>query len=198
MNITYIINNNLYINITNKCPCRCTFCIRDGREGMNENQTLWLKKEPEVLEVIEDLQKYELELFDEIVFCGFGEPLVRINEVVEICTWLKNSTKTHIRINTNGLASLVHKKDTASMLEGLVDTVSISLNAPTKNEYNEVTRPFDEENAFESMLEFAINCNKVIENVVLSVVDSISEEQILKSQQLADELGLRLRIRPKD
>ncbi len=198
MNILYTIEDSLYINITNACPCKCTFCIRDESDEVSNSGSLWMDHEPSTEEIKKAFENYNLDDYKEIVFCGYGEPLVRVNEVVEIAKFIRSISDIKIRINTNGLGNLVHKKDISYMLEGLVDSISISLNAPDKISYNEVTRPVFGEESFDGMLKFANDCKKYIKEVKFSVVDTISEEQIKKSYELASSLGIELRIRHKE
>src|SRR5690606_16420620 len=129
----------VYVNLTNKCPCACTFCLRDTKE-MVETNSLWLKREPSAQEIIGEFEKYDLDQFNEVIFCGYGEPTIRLYDIIEIAKYLKRRTNIPLRINTNGLADLIHKKDTAPLLEGLIDTVSISLNASNAEEYLRITR----------------------------------------------------------
>ena len=197
MNILYAIDSSLYVNITNQCPCRCTFCIRLESDEVAGSDSLWLDHEPTIEEVKEALKNYNLDNYNEVVFCGYGEPLVRINEVIEISKYIKSISNIKIRVNTNGLSDLIHDKDTAIMLKDTIDSISISLNAPDKEVYNKVTRPKFGEKSFDSMIKFARDCKTYINEVALSVVDEISEEEIEKSQKLADELQIPLRIRNK-
>lgn len=198
MNILYTIEDSLYINITNLCPCKCTFCIRDEGDEVASSGSLWMDHEPSIEEVKDAFKNYNIDEFKEIVFCGYGEPLVRISEVVEIAKFIKSKSKIKVRVNTNGLSDLIHKKDTAIMLSSAIDSVSISLNAPDKKSYNEVTRPIFGEKSFDAMLKFAIDCKKYIEEVKFSVVDSIPKEQIEKSYDIANSLGIELRVRHKE
>lgn len=198
MNILYTIEDSLYINITNLCPCKCTFCIRDGGDEVANSGSLWMDHEPSIEEVKEAFKGYNLDEFKEIVFCGYGEPLVRINEVVEIAKFIKNMSNIKVRLNTNGLSDLIHKKDTAIILKDAIDSVSISLNAPDKKSYNEVTRPVFGEQSFDAMLKFARDCKKYLKEVKFSVVDTISKEQIEKSYDIANSLGIELRVRNKE
>lgn len=197
MNILYAIDNSLYVNITNQCPCRCTFCIRLESDEVAGSGSLWLDHEPTIEEVKEALKNYNLDNYKEVVFCGYGEPLVRINEVIEISKYIKSISNIKIRVNTNGLSDLIHNKDTAIMLKDAIDSISISLNGPDKEVYNKVTRPKFGEKSFDSMIKFARDCKTYIKEVALSVVDEISKEEIEKSQKLADELQIPLRIRNK-
>ena len=74
MEILYKVHNNLYVNMTNKCPFACTFCLRQTMDRIGESDRLWLEREPDVNEVIAEFDKWNMEDFGEVVFCGFGEP----------------------------------------------------------------------------------------------------------------------------
>lgn len=198
MTILYDYKESLYVNITNQCPCSCIFCIRKETDHVGNSDSLWLDHEPTIDEVKNELEKFDLDKYDEIVFCGYGEPLVRINEVIEVSKYIKSISNIKIRINTNGLSDLIHNKKTAVLLRDNVDAVSISLNAPNKIRYNEVTRPKWGEKSFESLLNFAYDCKKYIDEVNFSVVDEITDEEIKQSQNLADEMGIVLRVRHKN
>lgn len=187
---------NVYVNLTNRCPCACTFCLRQTKE-MTESNTLWLKEEPTVEEVIQEFQKYDLDDFHEVIFCGFGEPMERVDDIVQIAGILKLYRQDLlIRINTNGLGNLIHERDITPQLKGRVDTVSISLNAPDEQEYYELTRSQFGIQSYQAMLDFALACQNYVPNVVLTVVDIIGEEKIEKCQKICDSLGVKLRVRP--
>ena len=190
--IVYKIDKNLYINLTNRCSNNCVFCVRgaDSYEGYK----LWLKKEPTAGEVIAELQKQLTPDIAEVVFCGFGEPLYRLEVLLEVATWLKKAGyKT--RLNTNGQADLIVGAGVADRLEGLIDTVSISLNAPTASGYQKVSRSQFGEDAFASLLRFAEELSGKA-TVVFSVIDTLPKAQITKSRKLAREVGATLRVRP--
>ncbi|MFV0395253.1 MAG: TatD family nuclease-associated radical SAM protein [Coprobacillaceae bacterium] len=195
-NLSSTINTSVYINITNRCCCHCTFCLRQTKE-MIESNSLWLKKEPTTKDVITELQKYSISNFKEIVFCGFGEPLTRINEVITIAKYIKEVSPTlPIRVNTNGLSSKTHNQDITPLLEGLIDTISISLNAPTKEEYYKLTQSIYGIDSFDEMLDFTKRCKKYIPTVIMSVVDIIGEDKIKASQKICDDLHVILKVRP--
>ena len=186
----------VYVNLTIRCPCACTFCLRQTKE-MEEGHSLWLKKEPTVEEVIQEFQKYDLDDFKEVVFCGFGEPLERVEDVVQIAGILKHFRRDlPIRINTNGLANLIHQRDVTPELKGRIDTVSISLNAPDAGEYDALTRSRFGKESFQAMLDFASLCRQYVPHVVMTVVDIIGDEKIQRCQAICDELGVKLRVRP--
>ena len=198
MTILYDYKESLYVNITNQCPCACVFCIRKETDYVGNSNSLWLDHEPTVDEVKNEFKKFDLEKYDEIVFCGYGEPLVRLNEVIEVSKYIKSISDIKIRINTNGLSDLIHNKKTAVLLKDNIDSISISLNAPNKTRYNEVTKPKFGEKSFDALLDFANDCKKYIEEVNFSVVDEISDEEIKESQDLADKMNIVLRVRHKN
>lgn len=189
-------SNKIYINITNQCPCACTFCLRSTKE-MTEHNSLWLKKEPTAPEIIAELKKYQWNHLDEIIFCGFGEPTMRLDTVLEVAAYCKKEHPSiPIRMNTNGLGNLIHGKSISAMLEGVIETISISLNASNKEKYYALTRSKFGIASYDAMLEFAVECKEYVPNVVLSVVDCIGEEEIKACQKICDERDLTLRVRP--
>ena len=191
--ITYVYGDKIYLNLTNKCSNNCEFCIRRNNDGLLDYY-LWLDKEPTADEVIADLEKYELDKYDEAVFCGFGEPLYAIDVLIETADWLKaHGVKT--RLNTNGQAGLISGPDTALKLKGRIDTVSISLNASDAEKYQKICHcKFNEEGFFE-MLRFAVQCKKEGIRTVLSVVDVIGEEEVEKCRKVAKNVGVDYRVR---
>ena len=186
----------VYVNLTNRCPCACTFCLRQTKE-MTESNTLWLKQEPTVEEVIQEFQKYDLDDFQEVIFCGFGEPMERVDDIIQIAGILKLYRRDlPIRINTNGLGNLIHNRDITPELRGRVDTISISLNAPDEKEYYELTRSRFGIQSYQAMFDFAVACKEYVPHVVLTVVDILGDEKIEKCQKICDDLGVTLRVRP--
>lgn len=198
MTILYDYKESLYVNITNQCPCACVFCIRKETDHVGNSDSLWLDHEPTVEEVKDEFKNFDLDKYDEVVFCGYGEPLVRINEVVEVAKYIRTISDIKIRINTNGLSDLIHNKKTAILLKDNIDSVSISLNAPNRTKYNEVTRPKFGEKAFEALIDFAKDCKKYVKEVHFSVVDEISDKEIEESKVLADKMNIDLRVRHKN
>ena len=198
MTILYDYEDSLYINLTNKCPCACVFCIRKETDHVGNSDSLWLDHEPTVEEVKKEFKNFDLNKYEEIVFCGYGEPLVRINEVVEVAKYIRSISNIKIRVNTNGLADLIHKKKTAVLLKDAIDAVSISLNAPNEEVYLEVAKPAFGIKSFDAMLSFAKDCKTCIKEVCFSVVDEITDEEIRESQELADSLDIPLRVRVKN
>ena len=195
MTIVYEVGDKLYINLTNKCPCSCTFCIRQNGDGAYGSDSLWLDHDPSDKEVIEALEKAEYKNYKEIVFCGYGEPTQRLDTLTAAAKYIKDNSDVPVRLNTNGLSDLIHNAPTARRLEGLIDTVSISLNAGTQEEYLRVTRPSFGEVSYKAMQDFAKECKKYVPNTVFTVVDVIGEDEIKAAQDIADSLGIKLRVR---
>lgn len=156
---------------------------------------LWLKKEPTAQQVIEQLGN--VKEYSEVVFCGFGEPTIKLNELIEIAKKVK-ADGGKVRINTNGHANLFHGRNVVPELAGLVDVMSISLNAPTAEKYQKVCRSRYGLEAFDGMLDFARKCVGVIPEVVLSVVDVLPPEDIEKCREIAKQVGAKFRIREKE
>lgn len=188
--ITYELDGKLYINITNRCTNSCSFCIRTQSKTFEYD--LWLDREPAADEIIAEIgtaDKYE-----EVVFCGFGEPMIRLPELLEVARYLKKLNKK-VRVNTNGQADLIWGRKVARELEGLVDHISISLNAGDPVTYQELCSSEYGERAHQAIIDFAVECLKYIPQVTLSVVDVISEEEIEKCRQIAAKAGASFRVR---
>lgn len=198
LTFVYAVHSNLYINLTNRCPCNCTFCIRHNGDGAYGSDSLWLEREPTCEEVLAEFDKYDMKNIGEIVFCGYGEPMERAEDVSYIGKELKKRyPDVKIRLNTNGLGDKINGRPTAKLLEGAVDIVSISLNSGNREDYNKVTRP-KWEDSFEAMLRFAEDCKKYVPKVMFTVVDVISEREINESKAISEKMGIPLRIRAYD
>lgn len=196
MTISYEIEDKLYLNITNKCPCNCTFCIRNNGDGAYGSDPLWLEHQPDIKEVIENLKSRDLDSYKEIIFCGYGEPTTEFELLKQTAEYIRSVSKTPIRLNTNGLGNLINKRDITPELKGLIDTVSVSLNAPDEEEYDEVTRPsFKNVSSYNEMLKFAKSVKEYVPNAMLTVVDVIGEEKVKRSREVADNIGIKLRVR---
>ena len=195
--VLYDYGRGLYANITNRCPCRCEFCIRDMTDSLGSADSLWLKREPTVEEVIAMLKEWDLNAYEELVFCGYGEPTSELDILLDTAKYIRSVCDTPIRLNTNGLANLIHERKTEQDFKGLLDTVSISLNASDSEAYMAITRPkWKDRDCFAEMLDFAKTIKAYVPNVILTVVDVIGEEEIARSQAVADSIGVTLRVRP--
>ena len=197
MTIFYEFEGKLYANITNKCPCSCIFCIRKNGDSVADNDSLWLEHEPSYEEIIKAFDDFDKTGLHELVFCGYGEPMERADVLLEVAKYVKQTTDMKIRINTNGLGSLVNERDIVPELKGLVDTISVSLNTPNADEYHRLVRSKFGEKSFDAMIDFTKECTKYIPNVVMTTVDTtISHEDEAACQKICDELGVKYRIRP--
>lgn len=197
MVILYEVHNNLYVNMTNKCPCACVFCLRQTKEEMNHSGSLWLEREPSVEEVIAEFSKFDMDKYEEVVFCGFGEPTQRLGDLLSVAEYVKTTFHKTTRINTNGLSDLIYGKDTAPMFEGKIDIVSISLNTPNKERYLELTRSKFGIESFDAMLRFAGNVKNYVKQVVLTTVSTtLSEAEEEECRRICESLGVTYRIRP--
>ena len=199
MVITYPVKSGLYVNLTNRCPCACVFCLRQNAPGIFGSDSLWLEREPTVDEIIASIESRSLDDFTELVFCGYGEPTERLDDLLAVARHVKSIRPgMHVRVNTNGLSDLIHGEPTAVKLKGLVDTVSISLNTPDPEEYLKVCRPKFGFESWQAMLDFAKNCRDYVPNVVMTIVgEPVTTPEVQeKCKAITDSLGVRLRIRP--
>jgi TatD family-associated radical SAM protein len=189
--LVYKIGNNLYINLTNRCSNSCTFCVRD-QSAQYEGYPLWLKNgEPTVEQIIEKIG--DPKAYNEIVFCGYGEPTYRVDAIKSISDYVHaNGGKT--RMNTNGHGNLINGRNIAEELVGKLDGINISLNAPDENSYKSVCRPHID-GAFQGLIDFAVCCKNVGLNCWFSVVDCIGEEALNDCRKIAEKVGIPLRVR---
>lgn len=188
--ITYSLGDRLYLNITNRCTNNCHFCIRKTRHGVGYN--LWLDREPSTEEIIASLGN--LSQYSEVIFCGYGEPLVRLDAVREVAGYIKSKYGSIIRVNTNGHADMIHGPGSAEKLRGLVDRINISLNAHDAGTYSEICGPAFGPGAYDGVVSFAGSCIGVIPDVVLSVVDWPGVD-IEKCMEMAKGMGAQFRLR---
>lgn len=196
MTITYKLYEALYINLTNKCPCDCIFCIRNKNEHRDSNESLWLEREPSLEEVISALDQEDYKQYKEVVFCGYGEPTERLDVLLEAARFLKKKQALPVRLNTNGLSDLINGKKTAILLAECIDHISISLNAPDAATYNALCLPSFGEGAYEALIQFTKDCKQLISRVTLSVVaGTMDEEKLQKCRVLCASMDIPLRER---
>ena len=197
MPITYPVKRGLYVNMTNRCPCACTFCLRQNGESVYGSDPLWLDREPTVEEVCADIDSRDLSQYEEVVFCGYGEPTERLDDLLCVAAHIRAKSNIAIRINTNGLSDLIHGEPTAPRLKGLIDTVSVSLNATNEEDYNAVVRPKFGIGSYTAMLKFTEDCVKYVPHVVMTVVDVVtSPEEQEHCRRICESIGATLRVRP--
>ena len=195
--VLYDYARGLYVNMTNRCPCRCEFCIRDMVDSLGDADSLWLKREPTVEEVKEMLGQWKLSNYTGLVFCGYGEPMERLEDVLQLCRYVKETTHLKTRVNTNGLPDLLHGRRTAPELSGLVDAISISLNAASAEKYDRLCHPKFGLEAWPAILRFTEEVKQYVPDVTMSVVGgTIPEQDVDICRQIAQiQLGVKFRVR---
>ncbi len=197
MTILYEVGSGLYVNLTNHCPCACTFCLRQTRDHMENSGSLWLEHTPSLEEVLAEFGKFDMSRYKELVFCGFGEPMEALDTLLAVARFVKERWQTPIRINTNGLGDLICGKPVAPLLEGLIDTVSISLNTPDPQRYLELVRPKFGAGSYEAMLQFARDCTRYVPKVVFTTVETtLTPEEEDQCREICRSVGAEYRIRP--
>jgi TatD DNase family protein len=188
--ITYKLKNSLYINLTLRCNADCVFCDRKGAAVIKGNN-LRIEREPTVEEVIAEIG--DPTKYDEIVFCGYGEPTIRLEELKQIARWVKErGGKT--RINTDGHGSVINKRNIVPELVGLIDAVSVSLNATDPDQYGRLMQ-INGEVFFPAMLDFTREAVRYLPRVTMTVVD-MEEIDREKAKQMAEEIGAVFYQRP--
>lgn len=197
MCITYIVEDKLYVNITNRCSNRCEFCIRNNGDGAYGSDSLWLEREPTREEILASVFSHDLNTFPELVFCGYGEPAYRLDDASFVAREVKKKyPNIKVRINTNGQSDLIHGRDTAPDYEGAFDIVSISLNSPTAEGYQRICHSVFGETAFDSLVSLAGRVKSYVPIVQLSAVkESLNSEEIELCKKISSELGVTLRLR---
>ncbi len=190
--IAYRIRDNLYLNVTNRCTNKCSFCVRFHKDYV-KGHNLRLSDEPteeELKKAIDDPSRYR-----EVVFCGYGEPLLRFELVRSLAAWIKEKGG-RVRINTNGHGNLINKRNIIPQLNGLVDSFSVSLDAHDEETYTRICAPLFK-NAFHEVISFIKEAKKSIPHVQATVVE-MEGVDIEKCRAIAQELGIPLRVRKLD
>lgn len=193
-NITYVIDNTLYLNITNKCSNACTFCVANDNDTL-AGYNLRFDAEPTPEEIFKALEGLDFNSYEEIVFCGFGEPTESLMMILYISAYIKEQSSTPIRLNTNGAGDLINQTDVPELLKGLIDKVSISLNAPNSLKYIDLCNPTFGEAAYIAVLNFAVNCKNSIKEVTFTVLDNLSAEEIEECRKIAEKLKVGFKVR---
>lgn len=192
-NFTYELDGNLYINLTSKCTNDCSFCVRNEKSEYFGHK-LWLSREPSAQDVICRLPA-DIFIYKEYVFCGFGEPTLKLPVLIEIARELKKRGAV-TRINTNGQANLIWKRDVTEELAECIDKINVSLNEANARDYAALCRPAFGEAAFEGLQDFAKKCAARGIDTWFSVVDVIGEEKIALCRKIAENCGVALKVRP--
>ena len=202
--LVYLLDGKIYINLTNRCTNDCIFCLRKDKDDV-VGQTLWLDDENSTADdVIKQFELKRNELltthnlpFKEVIFCGYGEPMLKFDVMKQVAKYIKDKyPETKIRVNTNGHANYVYKKNVVPECKGLIDEFSVSLNGSTKEEYDELSQPkFDE--AYDEMKKFIKACSDDEISVVASVVEGYKGRHLDlgKCEEIAKSLGAKFRVR---
>ena len=198
--LVYSINDEknpetVYINLTNACTNNCVFCLRTQKDDVCGKE-MWHDDDYTLEDIIEQFNNFPSA--KEVVFCGYGEPFLRKEMMKNFCKYLReNHPKIRIRVNTNGHANAIYKTNVAEEFKGLLDSASISLNASTEEEYDDICNP-KISNAYEAMLDFAKSCIKSGIKVSMSVVtgfDKIHKIDVQKCEEIAKSIGADFRNR---
>ena len=196
MSIVYDYFGGLYINITNRCPNACEFCIRNFTNSLGDADSLVLKEDPTVDEVKKELENWDVRSYDEVVFCGYGEPTERLPELLELARHIKAKYGRQIRINTNGLADLIWGRPTAPDLKGVIDAVSVSMNEADAQKYYDLCHPKFGLKSYDAVIKYIEDVRDYVPYVATSVVTSaISSESINICRAKAAELGVVFKLR---
>ncbi|MDH5512066.1 MAG: TatD family nuclease-associated radical SAM protein [Gammaproteobacteria bacterium] len=192
--VGYTLHGNRYLNITNRCSLRCAFCPKFNDEWTVQEYPLRLRRDPSFEEIV--LAAGNPEEYREVVFCGLGEPTLRLYTLLEVATRLRPRAR-RIRINTDGLASFVYGRDVTPDLEGLIDALSVSLNAQNAEIYNRHCRP-KLPGSYEAMLDFVIRAREFVPDITLTAIDGLSGVDIPDCEKIAHKLGVKFRARVLD
>ena len=197
-NLVYLLDGKIYINLTNKCTNACIFCIRSLKDDVC-GKNLWLKDENissnDVIEQLKPLLKGE----KEVIFCGYGEPTLKLDILKEVAKFVKDNYKdVKIRLNTNGHANFIYKRDITPELVGLIDEISVSLNSATEGQYKELTQPnLACETPLKEVKDFI---KKSVDSGIPTVASVVKgyknfEIDIEKCEKISKDLGATFRVR---
>ena len=194
--IVYEYGAGLYINLTNQCPNNCDFCLRKNSAGSLYAENLWYHgKEPTKEEIWAELTGRDLNQYVEIVFCGYGEPACRWDDMMWLCDKLRDHGSHFIRINTNGLADLIVGRRVADELDGRVDAVSVSLNAGTAEGYDKLCHSKFGLEAFPAILRFTAGAVLNVPHVRMTVVSTMPKEEIEACKRVCESVGADFYVR---
>lgn len=190
----YELDGSLYVNLTNKCSNGCLFCVRNEKSSYYGHY-LWLKSEATTEKVLAAVKSFgDLKKYKELVFCGFGEPTYKMEEMKAVAEYAhENGLKT--RLNTNGQGSLINKRDILPELKGVIDFISVSLNMPDAENYQKTCRSQFRQMAFDAVCEFGKNAKRLGFDCRFTVVDIIGEERVEECKKLCEKLGVPLYVR---
>lgn len=195
--ICYEYGSNLYINMTNQCSNNCNFCLRNNSDGSIYAENLWYSgQEPSKEEILQALKSKDIGSYESLVFCGYGEPACRWDDMIWLCDMLRDMGSFFIRLNTNGQSDLITgRTDTALELQGRVDSLSVSLNASTAEKYQQVCASAYGLEALPAILRFTTQAATVLPYVRMTVVSTMEQEEIDACRKLCAQTGADFVIR---
>ena len=193
--LAYLLDGKIYINLTNRCTNSCIFCLRNDKDDVC-GKNMWLDSETfSAQDVINQLE--QLPLSQEITFCGYGEPLLKLDILKKVAKYIKEKhPEIKLRINTNGHANFVYKRNICKELKGLIDTISVSLNGSTEEEYNELSQP-SFKGAYDEVKKFIKASSDAGIKTIATIVEGYKGRHmdIEACQKIAQDLGATLRVR---
>lgn len=195
MTITYAYGKNLYVNVTNRCPNACEFCLRVTGDKVGDSGSLWLEREPTKEEIWDSIRARDLSRYGQLVFCGFGEPAYRLDDVLWVCGKVREASPIPVRINTNGLSDLIFGKPTAPLFAGKFDVVSVSLNASTPEKYDALCHSKFGLDALPAILQFTREVTAYVPYVRMTVVDTMPPEELEACRRLCGSTGAQFSVR---
>ena len=195
--IAYVIRDSLYLNITDKCTLHCRFCPKHNGSRQVHQFDLSLAHKPSMQEVIDAIDaKGDIGQFQEVVFCGYGEPTLRLKELLVIAKHIKDKGG-RVRVNTDGLANRVHKRNVLPELGQYVDAISVSMNAQNASVYQQHCCPALAD-SYPAMLEFLKLAPRYIADVTATAINGLEGVDVQQCAALASQLGVEFRARQLD
>lgn len=197
-NLVYLLDGKVYINLTNSCTNNCVFCIRDIKDDVVGANLFLSSENVKAEDVIAQLEKIHEKLSSEIIFCGYGEPMLKLDIIKEVAKYIKEKyPNTVIRINTNGQANLVYKRNVLHELKGLIDKFSISLNGENEEVYNRISLP-KIEGAYTAVKDFIKEAVKEGFDTTATIVTGYKNYNVdmQKCIEITKDLGAKFRERP--
>lgn len=197
-NLVYLLDKKVYINLTNACTNNCVFCIRTIKDDVVGANLFLSSENVSAKDVIAQLEAMKEKLSSEIIFCGYGEPMLKLEVLKEVAKYIKEHyPNTIIRVNTNGHANLVYKKNVLPELKGLVDKFSISLNGENEEVYNKLSKP-NVEGAYSAVKDFIKEAVKEGFDTTATIVTGYKDYKVdmPKCIEITKDLGAKFRERP--
>ncbi|MBQ8887618.1 MAG: radical SAM protein [Candidatus Gastranaerophilales bacterium] len=197
-NLVYLLEGKVYINLTNSCTNNCVFCIRDIKDDVVGANLFLNTENVKAEDVIEQLEAMHDKLSSEIVFCGYGEPMLKLDVIKQVAKYIKEKyPNTILRVNTNGHANLVYKRNVLPELKGLIDKFSVSLNGETEEVYNRISQP-NLSYSYEAVKDFIREAVKEGFDTTATIVTNYKgyDVDMPKCIEITKELGAKFRERP--